>query len=130
MLYIRIDVVYSTNSKEGQKTLNISTCEMSLKNDNLVPNLTHHIRLHFRVTLTFMHILFCLFDCFEPHEQFFSYLADVTITDDRVANLDLCLALTAFSSEGSFTRHISCDTGRSHPKDRYPRLTVGFESAT
>jgi hypothetical protein len=30
----------------------------------------------------------CLFDYFEPHEQFFSYLAAVTITDDRAANLD------------------------------------------
>jgi hypothetical protein len=30
-----------------------------------------------------------------------SYPAAVTITGDRGANLDLCLALTAFSSEGS-----------------------------
>jgi hypothetical protein len=37
------------------------------------------------------------FVCFQPHEQFFSYLAAVTITGDRAANLDLCLALTAFS---------------------------------
>jgi hypothetical protein len=37
---------------------------------------------------------------------FFSYLATVTITGDRAANLDLCLALTAFSSEGSFTPHL------------------------
>jgi hypothetical protein len=41
----------------------------------------------------------CLFDCFEPHEQFFSYKADVTITSGRTANLDLCLAFTALSSE-------------------------------
>jgi hypothetical protein len=58
---------------------------------------------------------------FELHEQFFSYLATVTITDDRAANLDLCLALTAFSSGGSFTCHTYCDTGppliRSYPKD-------------
>jgi hypothetical protein len=53
-----------------------------------------------------------LFVCFESHEQFFSYLATVIITGDRVANLDLCLALTAFSSEGSFTCHTYCDTGR------------------
>jgi hypothetical protein len=46
-----------------------------------------------------------LFVCFEPHEQFFSYLAAVTIAGDWAANLDLCLALTAFSSEGS-----NCDT--------------------
>jgi hypothetical protein len=44
----------------------------------------------------------CLLVCFESHEQYFSYLASVTITDDRAsANLDLCLALMAFSSEGS-----------------------------
>jgi hypothetical protein len=65
--------------------------------------------------------LFCLFVCFESHEQFFSYMATVTITGDGAANLDLCLALTAFSSEGSFTCHTYCDTGppffRSHPKD-------------
>jgi hypothetical protein len=63
----------------------------------------------------------CLFVCFESHEQFFSYLATVTITDDGAANLVLCLALTAFSSEGSFTCHTYCDTGppflRSYPKD-------------
>jgi hypothetical protein len=43
------------------------------------------------------------------------------ITGDRVANLDLCLALTAFSSEGSCTCHTYCDTGppflRPYPKD-------------
>jgi hypothetical protein len=63
----------------------------------------------------------CLFVCFESREQFFSYLATVTIAGDRAANLDLCLALTAFSSEGSFTCHTYCDTGspflRSYPKD-------------
>jgi hypothetical protein len=62
----------------------------------------------------------CLIDCFDPHEQFFSNLAAVTITGDRAANLDLCLALTAFSSEGSFTCHTYCDTGpflRSYSKD-------------
>jgi hypothetical protein len=52
-------------------------------------------------------LFICLFVCFELHEQFFSYLATVTITGD----LDLCLALTAFSSEGSFTCHTHCDTG-------------------
>jgi hypothetical protein len=54
---------------------------------------------------------FRLFVCFESHKQFFSYLATITITDDRAANLDLCLALTAFSSEGSFTCHTYYDTG-------------------
>jgi hypothetical protein len=33
----------------------------------------------------------CLFDCFQLQEQFFSYLAAVTITDDRAENLDQCL---------------------------------------
>jgi hypothetical protein len=46
--------------------------------------------------------------CFEWHEQFFSYLATVTITGDRAANLDPFLALTAFSSEGSFMCHTYC----------------------
>jgi hypothetical protein len=65
------------------------------------------------------YLFVCLFVCFESHEQFFSYLATVTIAGDRAANLDLCLALTAFSSEGSFT----CDTGppflRSYSKDSW-----------
>jgi hypothetical protein len=41
-------------------------------------------------------------DGFESHEQFLSYLATVTITGDWAANLDLCLALTAFSIDGCF----------------------------
>jgi TRAP-type C4-dicarboxylate transport system permease small subunit len=50
--------------------------------------------------------------CFELHEQFFGYLATaVTITDDRAANLDLCLALMAFSSESFLTCHTYCHTG-------------------
>jgi hypothetical protein len=52
-----------------------------------------------------------LFVCFEPQEQFFSYLADVTIAGDKAVNLDLSLALTAFSSESSFTCRTNCDTG-------------------
>jgi hypothetical protein len=60
----------------------------------------------------------CLFVCLiESHEQFFSYLATVTITGDEAANL----ALTAYSSEGSCTCHTYCDTGHpflmSYPKD-------------
>jgi hypothetical protein len=39
---------------------------------------------------------------FKPHEQFFSYQATVTIAGGRAANLDLCLAFMAFSSEGFF----------------------------
>jgi hypothetical protein len=56
----------------------------------------------------------CLIGFFKLHEQFFSYLAAVAITGDRTANLDLCLALTDFSSEGFFfTWHTYCDTGTS-----------------
>jgi hypothetical protein len=62
-----------------------------------------------------------LFVCYEWHKQFFSYLATVTITGDRAANLDLCFVFTAYSSEGSFTCHTYCDTGppflRSYLKD-------------
>jgi hypothetical protein len=77
----------------------------------------------FHVNLSFSGrvILDCLSVCFESHQQFFSFLATVTITGDRATNLDLCLALTAFSSEGYFTCHTYCDTGspfpRSYPKD-------------
>jgi hypothetical protein len=38
-----------------------------------------------------MDALFCLFICFELHEQFFSYAATVTIAGDRAANLGLRL---------------------------------------
>jgi hypothetical protein len=60
---------------------------------------------------------------FETLEQFFNYLVTISITGERAANLDLkvCLALTSFSSEGSFTCHTYCDTGppflRPYPKD-------------
>jgi hypothetical protein len=37
----------------------------------------------------------CLF-YFESHEQFFSYLATVTNTGDKAANLDLCLGAYGF----------------------------------
>jgi hypothetical protein len=53
---------------------------------------------------------FYLSDCFELHTQFFSYLAAVTITSDRTADLVLCLALIAFSSEGSFTCRKTLDS--------------------
>jgi hypothetical protein len=63
----------------------------------------------------------CLYVCLDSYDQFFSYLAAVSITGDRAANLGLCLELTAFSSEGSFACHTYCDTGppflRSYPKD-------------
>jgi hypothetical protein len=43
--------------------------------------------------------------CFVSNSRlntFFIYLAAVTITGDRAANLDLCLVFMAFSSEGLF----------------------------
>jgi hypothetical protein len=89
------------------------------------PNITQHRRktkfnCYALYVKLFSHVSI-MFVCFESHEQFFSYLATVTIAGDRAANLDLCLALTAFSSEGSFTCHTYCDTGlpflRSYPKD-------------
>jgi hypothetical protein len=74
------------------------------------------------ITCVTVVVMLCLFVFyFESHEQFFSYLATVTITGDRAANLELCLALTTISSEGFFTCHTYCDTGppflRSYPKD-------------
>ena len=53
----------------------------------------------------------CLSVCLASHEQYFSYLATVTNAWDRAANLDLCLALTTFNSEDSFTCHTYSDTG-------------------
>jgi hypothetical protein len=47
----------------------------------------------------------CLLICLGPQEHFSSYLTAVTNTGDKAANFDLCLALTAVSSEGSFTFH-------------------------
>jgi hypothetical protein len=46
--------------------------------------------------------------CLQMHRQFFSYLAHATITGDNLAaNLDPCVAITAFRSKGS----LSCDMG-------------------
>jgi hypothetical protein len=47
-------------------------------------------------------LFFGFFNCLEPQEQFFSYLAAGTITGDNAANLDLWLAIMAFSNEGIF----------------------------
>jgi hypothetical protein len=68
----------------------------------------------------FLVIIMVCFDFLKPHEQFFSYLTAVTITCDRATNLDLCVTLIAFSSEGYFT---CCDTGpflRSYSKELDP----------
>jgi hypothetical protein len=43
-----------------------------------------------------------LFVCFEPHENFLSYLTAAAIASEMAVNLDLSLALTAFSREASF----------------------------
>jgi hypothetical protein len=53
------------------------------------------------------------------HYKFFSYLVAVTIMADRAANLVLCLAVMAFSSEGYFMCLICCDMG--HPFWSYPK---------
>jgi hypothetical protein len=68
------------------------------------------------------------FVCLYPSEQVFSHSADVTFTDDRIADFDLCLACLALSSEGSFTCHTFCDIKarviQSHTKGRSPRPTA------
>jgi hypothetical protein len=55
----------------------------------------------------------------------------VTIAGDRVANLGLSRRSGPLSREGSLSCHTYCDTGPrfipSHPKDRHPCPTVGFE---
>jgi hypothetical protein len=82
--------------------------------------LKHYYAARHTYVLVNKTLFVCTF-CFESHEQFFSYLAIVTITGDRAANIDLCLALTAFSSKDSFTCHTYCVTIplflRSYPKD-------------
>jgi hypothetical protein len=64
---------------------------------------------------------FCLFVLFCVARAIFQLSGDCHHYRWRAANLDLCLALTAFSSEGSFTCLTYCDTGhpflRSYPKD-------------
>jgi hypothetical protein len=78
---------------------------------------------------------FVVFVClFIAAKAVFNYLVIVTITGDRASSLGLCIALTSFRGEDSFTSHTYCDTGprfiRSHPKDRHPRRTLGFELVT
>jgi hypothetical protein len=57
-----------------------------------------------------------VFVCLQPPEQLFSYLAAFTITCDRAANLDLYLALKAFSSEGSLRATLAVGPSRSYLK--------------
>jgi hypothetical protein len=65
-----------------------------------------------------------LFVCLQPHQQFFSYLVAVIITTAENLDLHVCLALMAFSSEGSFTCHTYCNIGPqfiwSYPKKLVP----------
>jgi hypothetical protein len=67
------------------------------------------------------HVCFCLFGFFWVARAIFQLAGDCHHYRWQAANLDLCLALTAFSSEGSFTCHTYCDTGppflRPYPKD-------------
>jgi hypothetical protein len=78
-------------------------------------------------------VLVCLIIHRSP-EQFFSYPSDVTIAEDRIAYLDLCLAFLAFSSDSSVTWHTYCDINISPysfiRKDRSPSPTTGFEPKT
>jgi hypothetical protein len=72
----------------------------------------------------------CLFVClFIAMVASFRYPVAVTITGGKAANLDLCLALMTFRSEGSFTCHTYCDTTsrfiRFHLKDLSPCPTAG-----
>jgi hypothetical protein len=87
----------------------------------------------FACQAVFISDLFSLF-VYSRLNIFFCYLATVTITGDRAANLDLCLALMAFSSEGSFLCHTYCHKGpqyiQSHPKNRNPRPRMGFKPGT
>jgi hypothetical protein len=76
--------------------------------------------------------IICVFLCLFVYSRLSNFSAirraAVTITGDGTANLDLSVALMAFSSEGCSSCHTYCDTGpwfiRSHLKDRHPRPTM------
>jgi hypothetical protein len=51
------------------------------------------------------HILLCYHDFLKTIFQLHLYLKVATITDDRAAHLDLCVAPMAFISEGSSPLH-------------------------
>jgi hypothetical protein len=95
--------VYNTseNSQEGRKTIYLKTLQGLSHLACLIENKIYGNSSNLK------HFLVCL----KPPEQFFSYPAIVTITGDRAANLGLCLALMAFSSEGSFSWHTYYDMG-------------------
>jgi hypothetical protein len=86
----------------------ICLCEYTISNEN------HSLYINQTNKHVFWQYFVCLF-------YFEFYLATVAITCDKAANLDLCIALTAFSRGGSFTCHTYCDTGppflRQYPKD-------------
>jgi hypothetical protein len=78
-------------------------------------------RLSFLDVLSFSLCLFMNGDLFYVPLKNFSLIWRHHHIRWRAANLDLCLELTSFRSEGSFTCHTNCDTGppflRSYPKD-------------
>jgi hypothetical protein len=80
-----------------------------------------------------IHLGLCLLVCSRLN-NFFSFLAAITIAGDRATNLDLWLVHMATSSDGSFSRHTYCNTGpqfmRSYAKDWHPYCTVGFQQGT
>jgi hypothetical protein len=55
------------------------------------------------IILLFACVLFVCLVCLKPHEQFFSYLAAVTIISDRAVNFGLWSALRAFQKGEIFT---------------------------
>jgi hypothetical protein len=129
------------NCPPGKISLIIYYFYTPLSDDNTNSTNLFDIFDHYRsdcVVIWIMHFglktCFCLFVTLFVYSRLSSYPAAVTITGNRAANLHLCLALMVFSSEGSFSCHTYCDTGprfiRSHPKDRHPCPTVGFEPGT
>jgi hypothetical protein len=60
-----------------------------------MPSLLAIVKCYFKYNFSSSHncgdLVFVLFVSFELHEQYFSYLATVTTTGDRAANLELSL---------------------------------------
>jgi hypothetical protein len=52
-------------------------------------NCIKYIYIHSNLSIEIKYI--CLFVYLYPSDQFLSYPASVSVTDDRAANLDLCL---------------------------------------
>jgi hypothetical protein len=87
------------------------------------PILTQSLQITFLFLQSYFWLLFCLIKLNYTNffvslfvrlftalpEQFFSYPAAFSINGNRSANLDLCLAICLFCSEGSFKCHTYCD---------------------